>query len=62
MIRKIFLSTILLITLTINVPATCQQKTPIEYTNVSAIELVNKPNVYLNKNVKITNNQFLTEI
>ena len=54
MIKKIFLSAILLITLTINVPATCQQKPPVEYKNVSAIELVNKPNLYLNKNVKIT--------
>lgn len=53
MIRKIFLSTLLLITLTINVPAVCQQKKPIEYTNVSAIELVEKPNSYINKNVKI---------
>ncbi len=53
MIKKIFLSAILLITLTINVPATCQQKPPVEYKNVSAIELVNKPNLYLNKNVKI---------
>lgn len=53
MIKRIFVSTLLLITLTINVPATCQTKNSIEYTNVSAIELVNKPSVYLNKNVKI---------
>lgn len=55
MIKKIFLSTVLLITLTLNAPAICQTKngTPIQYTNASAIELVNKPSFYLNKNVKI---------
>jgi len=53
MIRKIFVSALLLMTLTINVPATCQTKNGIEYTNASAIELVNKPSVYLNKNVRI---------
>lgn len=53
MIRKLFLSSLLFLTLIINVPATCQQKNSIEYANVSAIELVEKPNSYINKNVRI---------
>lgn len=53
MIKKILISAFLLITLTINLPAICETKTSVEYTNVSAIELVNKPSAFLNKNVKI---------
>ena len=53
MIKKLLVSAFLLITLTINLPATCQTKPVIEYTNASALELVKKPSVYLNKNVKI---------
>jgi hypothetical protein len=55
MIKKIFLSLFLLLSLTLT-PAMAQPKAskPVEYVTVSATEVVDRPAAYLGKYVKIT--------
>lgn len=54
MIKKIFSIVLLLLATSFVSPkANAQTPAPVEYANVSALEIVNKPSAYLHKNVKI---------
>lgn len=54
MFKKLFLHIFVILILAINLPAlAATAPKPVEYTNVAALEIVNKPASYMNKNVKI---------
>lgn len=55
MIKRFLFSTFLLLSLVLTLPVSAQQSAtkPVEYVSVQAVDIVNKPSAYLNKNVKI---------